>query len=141
MTEKENTGLSRLETGYRFPPSSPHLDADAVAAYLAAVEDANRLYQDDNITPPLAIAACAMKALFDDIGLPAGTIHISQELEFTGVINTGESLTSQAIVKRRQTRGKLDMLTIGFEITNQQQRTVLTGETSLILPASEAGER
>lgn len=140
MTNKENSKLSQLETGYQFPPSSLHLDAEAVSAYLTAVEDGNHLYREDNIIPPLAIAACAMKALFEDIGLPAGTIHISQELELSGIINSGDSLTSQAIVKRRQTRGKLNMLTIGFGILNQQQDTVLTGETSLILPAAEAGQ-
>jgi acyl dehydratase len=127
-----------LTAGYEFPPASFLLDGEKVSAYLAAVEDRNRVYEEQQVVPPMAIAALAMAALASCLALPPGTIHVSQDLEFTGKSRAGEKLTSRAAVKRKVARGKFNMLTIGIKVNNEKQAEVLSGETGFILPLTEA---
>jgi acyl dehydratase len=101
-----------------------------------AVEDITRIYEDSNSVPPMAVAALAMAAMGKQMELPPGSIHVSQEFEFTNVVKLGETLTSYATVKRNLARGKLHMLTIGINVVNREKNTVVSGETGFILPRS-----
>jgi len=139
MSEKKQLEFRELEAGYEFPPSQYQLDSMVVATYLKAVGDEDGLYQDEKLVPPLAIAAYAMTALSQNIRLPSGTIHVSQELEFKATVNVGENLTSQARVARKQSRGKLHLMDIDLSVSNQRKSVVLTGKTSFILPEQDAG--
>ncbi len=136
---KAKIEYNQLEVGYEFLPSSYKLDASIVATYLKAVEDATYLYRDTKIVPPTAIAAYAMAALSQGICLPPGTIHVSQELEFIDTVRINDSLTTHARVNRKQSRGKFHLLDIELNVCNQNQKTVLTGETRFILPEQDDG--
>ncbi|MFC1941563.1 hypothetical protein ACFLWL_04130 [Chloroflexota bacterium] len=96
MSEEQRLKYSQLEAGYEFPHSSYKLDASTVATYLKAVEDTSYPYQDTNLVPPMAIAAYAMAALSQNIYLPPGAIHVSQELQFIATVSVNESLVSYA---------------------------------------------
>ncbi len=124
----------QIEAGYEFRPLSYQLDASMVASYLKAVGETSNLYQTTDLVPPMAVAAYAMAALFDSISLPLGTIHVSQGLDFTGTVNVGDTITCQAKVLRKQNRGGLNLMTIGFDVFNQNQKKVTAAKTSLILP-------
>lgn len=134
MTQR-NMKYEKLTTSYEFPVTSFCLDRKMVKAYLDATEDNNRLYAEQQIIPPMAIAALSMAAMSTGLVLPPGTIHVSQELEFLDTVNINEILTSHARVNRKMERGKFNMLTIGINVLNQRKTTVLAGETSFILPA------
>ncbi|MFH1646458.1 MAG: MaoC family dehydratase N-terminal domain-containing protein [Chloroflexota bacterium] len=125
-----------LTAGYEFTPTDFQLDEERVAAYLQAVGDDTRIYEENKIVPPMAIAALAMAALSTGMVLPDGTIHVSQDLNFNEMANIGEGLTSYAKVNRKVERGKFHILTIGINVTNQKNTKVVTGETSFILPLS-----
>jgi acyl dehydratase len=124
-------------TGYEFPPSTYKLDSSTVATYLKAVEETSSLYQDTEVVPPTAIAAYAMAALSENISLPPGAIHVSQEFEFLDSVTINDTLISCAKVSRKQSRGKFHLLTINLNVFNQNQKAVLTGKTSFILPENE----
>jgi len=134
MSERQKIEYSQLETGYEFPPSSYRLDSSVIAAYLKAVEETSSLYQDTGLVPPMAIAAYAMAALSEDICLPPGTIHVSQEFEFLDTASINDTFTSYARVSKKQSRGKFHLLVVGLNVINQYQKTVLAGKTSFILP-------
>jgi len=140
MPEKQKIEYSQLEAGYQFPATSYKLDSSTVATYLKAVEDTSCLYQDTQLVPPMAIAAYAMAALSQNISLPPGVIHVSQELEFISTVSVNDSLTSYAKVGRKQSRGKLHLLAIDLDVLNQNQEVVLTGKTTFILPEQDDGE-
>jgi len=140
MLKQPKIEYSQLETGYEFAPSTHKLGASVLSTYLKAVEDTSSLYQDTNLVPPMAIAASAMAALSRGICLPPGAIHISQELEFIDTMSVDDSLTSYAKVSRKWSRGKFHFLDIAINVCNQNQRTVLTGKTSFILPQQDDGE-
>jgi hypothetical protein len=141
MPEGQKIEYSQLETGYQFPASSYQLDSSIVMAYLKAVEDASSLYQDTELVPPMAIAAYAMVALSENMYLPPGTIHVSQEFEFIGTVSTNDILVSNARVSRKQSRGKLHLLTVDLNVSDQRQKTVLVGKSSFILPEPDEDGR
>lgn len=139
MPKELKLEYNQLEVGYEFPASSYQLARSMVATYLEAVEETSNLYQDAELVPPMAIAAYAMAALSESICLPPGTIHVSQELEFTGTVSVKDTITSYARVSRKQSRGKFHLLTIDLNVLNQRQKAVLAGKTSFILPEPDDG--
>ena len=82
----------------------------------------------------MAVAANAIKALSEDISLPEGAVHVSEELEFCEVAHAGDTIMCHSWVSKRQVRGKLHIMTVDFKMVNQEQKTVSTGKTSFILP-------
>jgi len=134
MSERQKIEYSQLETGYEFPPSSYKLDSSVLATYLKSIEETSSLYLDTGLVPPMAIAAYAMAALSEDICLPPGTIHVSQEFEFLDTASINDTFTSYARVSKKQSRGKFHLLVVGLNVINQYQKTVLAGKTSFILP-------
>lgn len=130
----ENIQYHQLEPGYEFPPSSYSLDKPTVAIFLKAVEENNDLYQATTLVPPMAVTARAMAALSANISFPPGTIHVSQELDFTDTVNYGETLDCRARVLRKQERGGLRLMVIGIDVFKKDQKRVLSGKTSFVLP-------
>ncbi len=102
--------------------------------YLKATGD-NNTYTEEKIAPPMLIAALAMSAMSANLEMPPGSVHVSQELEFNNIANIDEILISYARVKRKMERGQLHMLTISIDVENQKKNTVMSGETSFILPS------
>jgi acyl dehydratase len=132
--EKRRAEYSELTTGYEFSPKKFRLDKEKVAAYLKAVEGNRHIQDEQEIVPPMAIAALAMTALSEGISFPPGAIHVSQELQFLDTVSIDETLTSQAKISRKLERGKFHMLTISINVQNEHKIPVLAGETSFILP-------
>jgi acyl dehydratase len=129
---------AKLTTGYEFAPADFRLDGEKIAAYLDAVEDRNGVYGEQRMVPPMAIAALAMTAMSSGLAFPEGSVHVSQNLEFHRAVGVGEELTSHARVVRKVERGKFHILTIGINVVDRQQATVLAGETGFILPLPAA---
>lgn len=136
MPEKQNE-LNQLKTGYEFPQSTFKLDTDTINSYMKAVDDNSFPYQEMNIVPPMAIAAITMGILSEEINLPSGTVHVSQEFVFSDVANFNDTLTVGAKIIRNLSRGKFHMLDIALTIQSYDNRTVLTGKTSFILPVQD----
>ncbi|MBA7473872.1 hypothetical protein ES707_09217 [subsurface metagenome] len=134
MAEHSKMSYQDLKTGQEFPPATFQVDSTIVADYLKAIEEDNVLYQDTGLVPPMAVAALALKALINAISMPPGTIHVSQEFEFTDTVSTQDALTGHATVSRIQERGKLHLMTVAISVVNQKNRPVLAGKTGFILP-------
>ncbi len=131
---QQKIDYKKLITGYEFEPANFQLSSESVTAYLDAVESEKQTYEKDKIVPPMAIAALAMTAMAAGISMPPCAVHVSQELQFLSLVGYDETLTSYAKVNRKVERGKIHMLSIGIKVMNQKQQTVLSGETSFILP-------
>ena len=132
----EKIGYQDLREGQEFPPAEFQVDPLTVADYLKAVEENNSLYENTGLVPPMAVAALSLKALIDSISMPPGTIHVSQEFEFTANVKTGDVLTSRARVSRVQERGKLHLMNVDTSVLNQENKPVLAGKTGFILPVT-----
>ena len=126
--------FTKLVAGYEFEPAGFRLDSEKVKAYLDAVDDRSKIYEELNFVPPMAIAALAMAATSSRLTLPPGSIHVSQNMEFNNLAGIGEELTSYAVVSRILQRGRIHLITIGIKVMKQNKEIVLTGETCFMLP-------
>ncbi|MFC1946173.1 MaoC family dehydratase N-terminal domain-containing protein [Chloroflexota bacterium] len=136
MAGMEKVGFENLEAGYEFPEACVTLEAADVDTYLKAVGETSPLYRRKSLVPPTAVAARAMAALAECISLQPGTIHVSQELEFSAAVKVGDSITMHARVGRRQERSGMRLLAIELEVRCGPSAVVMRGRTSFILPAA-----
>jgi acyl dehydratase len=70
----------------------------------------------------------------ESISLPDGSIHISQEFEFRGLMVVGDTITCQTEVVGKQERGQIRLLTLAMSIFNSGGTEVLTGRIMLTVP-------
>ncbi len=134
MPDRQNIDCSQLDVGYEFPPAEFHFEQATVVAYIRAVGEDSSLYKEVNLVPPMAVAAFAMKALAENMGLSEGSVHVTQELEFKETVNITDNLISRSKVSRKQVRGGFHLLNIDLGVFNQNQKQVLTGRMGFILP-------
>ena len=133
---QQKVDYERLSTGYEFEPSAFSIDGKLVGKYLDAVDGDKSIYEKGNIVPPMSIAALAMTAMAEGLSMPPGAVHVSQDIQFLNTVGINEELTSYARVNRVVKRGKIHMLSIGINVVDTKNNSVLTGETSFILPVS-----
>ena len=131
----------QLETGYELPPASYDISAKVISEYLEAVDESSDLYyQPDNpqaltgLAPPMAIVAYTMATLSQNLALPPGTIHTTQEIEFLKTLSVGTKITCYAKVSRKQERSNLHLLTIDLSAYDQNQNLVLLGKSGFAFP-------
>jgi len=134
MAEEKEIDYNQLQEGFKFPAVSHKLDASTVTTYLKAVDESSDIYRNSELVPPTAVAAMAFAALSQSTSFPAGTIHVSQKLEFKKEVNIQDTIVCNASVIRRRDRGPLHILTIVLSILNQHGKEVITGNTEFILP-------
>jgi len=134
MAGKHKIEFGQLEVGCEFPPASCELTPEMINIYLKAVEGTSTLYQGTGLVPPMAIAAYAMVVLSESISLPAGAIHVTQDIEFMDTASMGDTVTSYARVTRKQNRGKLHILNVAIDVLKQNKKAVLAGTMGFILP-------
>jgi len=134
MPNKQKVEYHQLEVGYEFSLASYQLDSAMISAYCKAVGETSSLYHDTGLVPPMAVAAFAMAALSENISLPPGAIHVFQKLEFIDTVSTKDTITCHARVSRKQERGGLRLLSIDLTVLDGNQKEVLAGKTSFVLP-------
>jgi acyl dehydratase len=132
--------LATLEPGSELFSRRIAMTGDAVAGYLAAVEDDAEAYAQEGIVPPMAVAALVMCEALKAIELPAGAVHTGQELGFQAAVEVGTDVDCSAkVVQNSVRRGTRFM---ALEITaDVGDARALTGWVSLAIPdGSEGGE-
>lgn len=134
---QQKIDYGKLTGGYEFAPSCFSIGVEKTNKYLDAVDGSKSIYEKNNTVPPMSIAALAMTAMAEGLSMPPGAIHVSQDIRFLNPVRINEHLTSYARVNRVVKRGKLHMLSIGINVVNDKNISVLAGETSFILPVSQ----
>jgi acyl dehydratase len=133
-----NRTIEALEKGHQFSATSFVLDEEAVACYVEAVEDEAlpRLAQAEGKAwvPPMAVAALALRSLIEEMTLPAGSIHASQELEFVRAVEAGERITCRAWLSHRSQRGGWWVLAVEMEGADESGQAVLAGRLTVMVP-------
>lgn len=140
MAVPTRTLLPDLPKGHRFPDISFSLTAQDIARYLDAVEEANDLYLERELAPPLAVAARALGALLDFVELPAGALHTGQEIASHAGVPIGAKLTLAGAIAQRSVRAGVTISIIEFEVTpSGAPGPALTGRTTLMAPVDASG--
>jgi len=132
MSDQQHLDFSQLEAGHQFPPASYVLEPGLIDSYLTATTEMNTIYAEKSVVPPTAVAAYALAALASEMKIPPGTIHTSQEIESVASVHVNDTITSYARVAAKRSRKNMEMMSIDFEVTNQNGTTVLRGKTTFM---------
>jgi acyl dehydratase len=110
------------------------LDDATISAYVAAVDDGSPLAGSEFVTP-MAVAALSVRGVVNDLRIPGGTLHLGQEIEFTDAVRVGETITCAAELSQNSLRGASRILVVGLSVTTGNGRTVMTGKSTIAVPA------
>lgn len=131
--------MQQLHAGDSFAVGPFRIDEDAMAQYLASTGGDRAFYSRHDAVPPMAVAGRALGALIERLSMPAGSVHIGQEVDFLGTARTGEELACTVKVARESSRGGWRILSLDFDV-NGSRGPVLKGRTTVMLP-QEASTR
>lgn len=111
------------------------LDDESVDRYADAVADANVIYDADGkrLVPPMAIAALSLGGVINDLEIPGGTVHASQELEFPKAVPVGSELACTAKLVQNSTRGEWRFMVVDIRVSGEGE--VMSGKSTIMLPA------
>src|SRR5437667_967663 len=96
--------LAALPKGHEFAETRIKLTSEWVAGYVRSVEDDAIGSVVEFGFPPLALAACSIRALLDQAALPDGAIQVGQELSFSLNRDTESEVGARARVASRGER-------------------------------------
>ena len=114
------------------------LGLDGVGKYASAVRDESGVFdpaEESPTVPPMAVATFALRGVLDDLGIPEGTIHVSQEMAFLGAVTMGEELSCKAVVSQNAVKTGYRLLAVGMEVSDREGRQVMTGKSTILVPA------
>jgi hypothetical protein len=117
-----------LVPGFEFPPASYTLRSESVAAYLKAVGQPGESAVGSP-APPTAVAVLAVRSLIQQLTLAPGSVHLQQDLEFTGVVSVGDTVTCRAGISKKHERAGLKMITFDLSVFNAAGARVMSGKT------------
>lgn len=110
------------------------LDRDLIAGYLSVVGSEPSLYQPGDMVPPTAMAALGMRTLLNGLGLPAGAVHVAQELNMHRTATWDQNVVCSARVAQTSQRKDGQFLVLEFEIADEDGSPILEGRTIVIAP-------
>jgi len=131
--------FATLETGQELSDKSYVLDAQTVERYIGAVGDGSGIYQpadDRPIVPAMAVAALGLRGIVADLGIPEGTVHAGQELDFSAVVRVGDALRCRAVLSQNAVRGETRLVSLRLTVEDGAGRQVMTGKTTLLMPGA-----
>lgn len=143
MTQGSLPSLAELPRGHELPVAEFRLTAEDVRRYLDAVEDRSDAYgqgpEGPVWAPPLAVAALALRTILETVGLPAGTVHAGQEVEFRRPVPVGASLRSRSRVAQRSEMRGVVVSIIEFEVSEDDSPSpAVGGRATVMVPKGEA---
>ena len=125
--------LTQIPAGHTFDPMTFTVDAEKSRAYRTATGDALPVYDAEGLVPPLAVAALALGALLEAVGLPDGTLHANESMRVHEAVPAGATLVCNARLAQRSSRGGWVVTALESEITHEG-RTVLTTRATVMCP-------
>ena len=126
---------SALKAGDPVSNRRCHLDADTVHSYVQAVADRSPLASSGEVVPPMALAALSVRGVVQDLGIPGGTLHLGQEVEFTDTVVVGETISCTAEMAQNSVRGGQRVLVIKLIVEAGDDRVVMKGRSTIAVPA------
>ena len=117
------------------------LDQESVTKYKNAVQDnllsGNRETSGtcNDFAPPMSIAALSLKGVVNDLKIPGGTLHTSQEIKFSSKVTIGEILDCTATLNSNTVRANWRFMVVNLVVGDSEGTTVMTGKSTIMIPA------
>ena len=129
--------LTDLPAGHAFQPLSFKIDAARARSYREAAGDATPAYDEAGFVPPLAVAAFALGALLESVGLPAGSLHASESVTFVEPVAPDARAVCRASLAQRSQRSGWIVSVLDSEI-EVDGRTALRTRATVLSPVAPA---
>ena len=130
---------SILETGQIISSRTYCLSADVVERYVEAVGGRPPMLIGTTkvpAVPPMAVASLSLRGVVEDMGIPSGTLHSGQELEFHMVVSVGESVKCEASISQSSVRGGRQFVTVALSVCDSEGLQVMSGKSTLVTPTN-----
>jgi hypothetical protein len=128
--------LAALPKGHEFVETRIKLTSEWVAGYVRSVEDDAIGSVVEFGFPPLALAACSIRALLDQAALPDGAIHVGQELSFSLNRDTESEVVARARVASRGERQGWVLMGIELSVESESGAAMMSGRATITFPVS-----
>lgn len=132
--------LAALPKGHEFEKTRFEITPEWASQYAAMVEDETIGSLPGRPYPPMALAACSIRALLDHAALPEGSIHVSQELSFALKGEPSSVLVARARIASRGERQGWVLMGIELEVTNEAGSPLMVGRATIAFPAEGGAE-
>jgi len=124
--------LADLPMGHEFEATRLKLSPEWVREYAAAVEDGVTMPD----VPPLALTTLSFRALLDQMALPEGTIHVGQELSFSGWGEQPRTLVAAARIASRGERQGWVLMGLEMTIDDESGTPMMSGRATITFPTT-----
>lgn len=132
---------SLLSTGETISKRTYLIDLESVTKYRNAVQDnvpsenQGESSTANNFAPPMSIAALSLKGVVNDLKIPGGTLHTSQEINFLSKVPIGETLDCTATLNSNSVRAEWRFMVVSLVVYDSKRNTVMTGKSTIVIPA------
>lgn len=132
---------SSLAVGDVFSHRRYSIPRDSVNRYLEAVQDSSPSSSGDSsfisqLAPPMCVATLSLRGVVQDLHIPGGTLHVSQDMQFLKPVPIDMSLTCIATLHQNSTRGNWRFIMMEMEVTDAMKDIVLKSRSSIMIPVA-----
>ena len=87
------------------------------------------------LVPPMAIGALSLRGVLDDLGIPSGTLHAGQEMEFLDSVLVGETLKCRATIAQNSVRRGVRLVGVKMDVVRGARTIVMSAKSMIMGPA------
>jgi hypothetical protein len=128
-----NSLLGTLEPGHQFEDQSFTIDPDMASAYAKAVGDQSQLAVEGKV-PPMAVIALGLSKVIEALALGGGTVHASQEVEYTAAAQLDQPIVASTVLKGNSVRRGNRFATVETTFTSTSGNGIARAVSMVIVP-------
>ena len=132
MTSSHEIG--KLPVGYKFKPVDYTVSKKDVDNYLSAVGTSSEFYSRNEICPPKALLAFSLRSIMEEISLPEGSIHVSQEMNCYGTICNNDKVILGGEISQNSSRSGWRYLTLDVTVESGTKKCSISGKATILVP-------
>jgi hypothetical protein len=129
--------MQNLQSGEEFTVGPFSITREAALAYVESAHASDPHPDGIETVSPMAAAGRGLGALVEELGMPAGSVHIGQDLSFRRHAPIGQDLLCHAKVSRTSSRGGWRILALDIDVRAGDQ-PIVSGRTTVMSPEEGA---
>ena len=82
----------------------------------------------------MAISALSIRGVLNDLNIPGGTVHVSQEFNYFSPVQKSDKIECLATIISNNVRGGWRFLGIKLETISENHKLIMTGKSTIMIP-------
>ena len=126
--------IGNLPVGYKFKAVDYTVSRKDVDNYLSAVGTSSQFYSRNEICPPTALLAFSLRSIMEEISLPEGSIHVSQEMICYETIYNNDKVILGGAILQSSARSGWRYLTLDITVESGAKKCSISGKATILIP-------